>query len=1082
MTSYNHASKAAKMAIIVLFSIVLSFRIHGQANCNCPSTANCPPLPGQAIVNITDFGADPLNPASYHQALRCAATFIQNRGGYTTLNINAPDNAASSYLVGNETGSSTNNTPYWRSEKIFELSNCQSVTIQGVKNTGTGKYPVIKLKDGQHMGLFNPATGAAPPTLNYWNIYDVSNPQACANMNWNPNINTCAGWAEQHYMTAPSSIFTFTNCAGVILKNIEIDGNSANMIFGGYWGIGPKPYELGNHGIALYQCKNVLVENMNVHHAGGDGITIVNNVTSSSYPSDNITVKNSSFMHSGRNGITWTGGDGLTVSDCKSNSNATSSDAIQTSPAAGIDIEPEVFRVSGNDVPNSCKNGVFERCDFIGNQGNAIAITQRTGDYSGNQQFRHCNIGATSNTSGTSINYIEQRNCNFEYCNFYGRTAALLNAVNDAEGIKFYRCLFTDCYNGSYVPNQQFYTTYFDGARARAEECTFTTYNPAKQWNVYFTANNPPSTDDYHKIINCSFTKYNASVANNVGGLVYNCNLPAGTSSIFRIHRDPGAAPNWNMFYAFDYSIPVPGPGNDQYNIDYNYMPPSCELNCSSNPFVIRDIKSFGAIGNGIADDHAAFEAAETFFNTRGGRGTLYLSPGTYKVGKQVWNSGTNSFVPDNVLGLAGVSCLSIIGDNAKVVFNAALKTGKYDAGGNQCSSCGVSGAGAFIRLDNSEDITIKSAAQDKYFEIDGNINNFSGTYGINDAVLHYGILLGDSKKVKLDRLNIHHFAQDGMTIWNTTPGGINTTAQNISVSNCIFKSNLMSGLAAYGVAGLSVDNSIFQQNSKNTGTVSPLAGHGIRLQTIGNNIIKDVTLSNVDISDNRAAGLYVYGQGSIYNLNVTNSVLYGSTNPAIYMTDEEAVFRCCKIFGLASFAGSSNNAVESRHKEFLNCEIGDCYNGAPVYDHNYTYYGMLQFGYGDNPHSDLLIKDCNFKTYTHSPLILYGNSGSCNSTVLSRPVVLNCTFDINYANGQVNSGVGVILHNTSISNTTCSKTSYVNNYFTEGCGGPAPVTTVKSTPDQCLPSTPNPQLQCPFRLIKDILQPSGSAQYVKNK
>ncbi|RYZ61233.1 MAG: hypothetical protein EOO14_05525 [Chitinophagaceae bacterium] len=49
-----------------------------------------------------------------------------------------------------------------------------------------------------------------------------------------------------------------------------------------------------------------------------------------------------------------------------------------------------------------------------------------------------------------------------------------------------------------------------------------------------------------------------------------------------------------------------------------------------SQAFITRDIKSFGAKGNGRTNDHEAFRKAAAFFNARGGNGKLVISKGTY--------------------------------------------------------------------------------------------------------------------------------------------------------------------------------------------------------------------------------------------------------------------------------------------------------------------------------------------------------------------------------------------------------------------------------------------------------------------
>src|SRR4051794_2565905 len=61
---------------------------------------------------------------------------------------------------------------------------------------------------------------------------------------------------------------------------------------------------------------------------------------------------------------------------------------------------------------------------------------------------------------------------------------------------------------------------------------------------------------------------------------------------------------------------------------------------CFAQKNMVRDIKSFGAKGDGKTNDHDAFEKAAAYFNARGGNGKLVISKGTYIVGRQTFTGG----------------------------------------------------------------------------------------------------------------------------------------------------------------------------------------------------------------------------------------------------------------------------------------------------------------------------------------------------------------------------------------------------------------------------------------------------------
>ena len=80
--------------------------------------------------------------------------------------------------------------------------------------------------------------------------------------------------------------------------------------------------------IALYSCKNGVIQNCKLSAAWGDGIRITNNNT------ENIVVDNCTITNCGRNGISIENGDGVIVSNCFIK------DMNRTAPMCCIDVEP----------------------------------------------------------------------------------------------------------------------------------------------------------------------------------------------------------------------------------------------------------------------------------------------------------------------------------------------------------------------------------------------------------------------------------------------------------------------------------------------------------------------------------------------------------------------------------------------------------------------------------------------------------------------------------------------------------------------------------------------------------------------
>src|SRR3954467_3183207 len=83
--------------------------------------------------------------------------------------------------------------------------------------------------------------------------------------------------------------------------------------------------------------------------------------------------------------------------------------------------------------------------------------------------------------------------------------------------------------------------------------------------------------------------------------------------------------------------------------------------------YVVKDIKSFGAKGDGKTNDHEAFQKAAAYFNDRGGNGSLTISKGVYLVGKQNFTGGQPkkpAYNGENVLQFIGIKNFKIQGSN----------------------------------------------------------------------------------------------------------------------------------------------------------------------------------------------------------------------------------------------------------------------------------------------------------------------------------------------------------------------------------------------------------------------------------
>ena len=234
-----------------------------------------------------------------------------------------------------------------------------------------------------------------------------------------------------------------------------------------------------------------------------------------------------------------------------------------------------------------------------------------------------------------------------------------------------------------------------------------------------------------------------------------------------------------------------------------------------AQPTLRKDLKrDFGAVGDGRADDHAAFQRAADFFNQRAqtpagaAPAVLFIPAGTYRVGRQ--DAAGNGA---DVLPLTGCRNLRIVGqDSARTRLRYAdgLRYGAFDPATGRPYEAPQAffttwsyGArvGICINLQKCENVEVSDLS------LDGNAENLvvGGHWGDTGIQLGAdGIFVGDSRRVRLRRLAVHHFGRDGVQVLNRLAKSLDDpNRENILLENSTFDYNGRQGLSLTGVNGL---------------------------------------------------------------------------------------------------------------------------------------------------------------------------------------------------------------------------------------------------------------------------------------
>jgi hypothetical protein len=347
-----------------------------------------------------------------------------------------------------------------------------------------------------------------------------------------------------------------------------------------------------------------------------------------------------------------------------------------------------------------------------------------------------------------------------------------------------------------------------------------------------------------------------------------------------------------------------------------------------------RDIKSFGAKGDGKTNDHAAFERAAAFFNERGGHGRLIISKGTYLVGRQTFGEGQKgqpAYRGDHVLAFKGVENLTIRGEKGSIIrYTDGLRFGAFDPQTGepythpkkyfvQWSHAGF--IGHCILIESSRQVRIEG------LEIDGNNEALllGGHYGDTGRQLpHYGIFIKNSRQVVVDRMNIHHTALDGICVSNAFA---DEEDDGIEIRNSHFEYNGRQGFSWIGGKGLRVVNSAFNHSGRAGVRSAPGAGVDIEAEVAP---IRKGYFENCSFINNTGCGL-VADSGDSGDVTLKNSTFWGVTNWSIWVTKPAYRFENSTVYG--SFVHGYDAPDDSTATRFTDCHFEDkAYQGSPAF------------------------------------------------------------------------------------------------------------------------------------------------------
>lgn len=410
----------------------------------------CFPALAQPVTkHLYDFatpggGGYPNDSINDHQAFVDAAAFFQTNHGYGTLILGDGE-----YIIGRQQlhwdndplpGADWNQYHYPSGgvfvqcpslvaiQDGFTLDSCFQFTIQGGTNTS------IRYRDCLYYGTFiRPmGTDSVISATGYEQCYSCED-----------SLHLYVDPVLLH--AAVGTMFTFTHCDSITLRDVELNGNLDAAILGGL--SSNDGTQTGYDGVIIEESSRCLIDHVDAHHFGRDGLLLLGGYTdtitpyASAHPyltlsidtSDiadsvaiwnrtvlfNNTIDSSSFNWNGRQGISWTACSGLTVTDCDLNYNGAG--RFSSSPSTGLDIE-------GGGGPMRVRHGVFNDCRFLHNA--AAGIHSDNGQCIGQEDFKFIDCLVKAGEGGSAV-WPEARNMEFIGCELYGRVAEMFEQAEN---------------------------------------------------------------------------------------------------------------------------------------------------------------------------------------------------------------------------------------------------------------------------------------------------------------------------------------------------------------------------------------------------------------------------------------------------------------------------------------------------------------------------------------------------------------------------------------------------------------------------------------------------------------------------
>lgn len=319
---------------------------------------------------------------------------------------------------------------------------------------------------------------------------------------------------------------------------------------------------------------------------------------------------------------------------------------------------------------------------------------------------------------------------------------------------------------------------------------------------------------------------------------------------------------------------------------------------CASAAASALTPEQFGARGDGVTNDTAAFQRLAAEVNRRGG-GTIALRPGrTYIVGAQNRGAGEAGWTPAPILTLRNLrSPITILGNGARLKAQPGLRFGTFDLETDQpvhhpmpyVKRSDLAGAynGMIWISDCQGPVTVRDV------ELDGNIERLriGGKFG--DAgwqVPAIGLRLQRNLAGEIvNNVYTHHHGLDGAMFIGT----LDRSGRG-KISRVVSRYNGRQGASVTGGHGYDFADCEFSRTARSVIRSAPAAGLDIEAE---NGPIRDLTFVRCSFVDNGGCGM-VADSGDSQGARFSDCRFIGTTNWSAWANKPGFSFAGCTFVG----------------------------------------------------------------------------------------------------------------------------------------------------------------------------------------